>query len=157
MQSAASIVSLLQSRHCTISCCESFTAGLFAASLGSVPGVSAVFPGGLVTYSAAIKEQLAHVSPQLIEQYGVVSEECAKAMAENTRELFKTDLCVSFTGNAGPDALEGKPAGLVYIAIADKDGIQVYERRYDLERNALRNAAVSFSLEKLGQILQETA
>lgn len=143
------LVEKLKENHQSITACESFTAGLFASSLGSVPGVSSVFPGSLVTYSAQMKERIAEVPADVIEKYGVVSAQCAREMALQTRRLFETDWSVSFTGNAGPDALEGKPAGLVYFALAGPCGCEIYERQMNLPRNELREAAVSFMIDRL--------
>ena len=110
---AASFVALLKEKKLTIGSCESFTAGAFCAAIADVAGASAVLKGGLVTYATQEKIALAHVDAKIIETYGVVSEECAIAMARSARAVLDVDLCISFTGNAGPDAWEGKPAGLV--------------------------------------------
>lgn len=139
----------------TISSCESFTAGLFCAEVAGIPGASKVLKGGLVTYFTKMKEQLAGVSPDVIERYGVVSKECAAAMAANTRELTQADYCVSFTGNAGPSAMEGKPAGLVYCALADAEGVDWYCWKMSLERNALRLKAVSLMCEMLLEKIEQ--
>ena len=79
-------------------CCESLTAGLFTSTIASIPGASAILKGGLVTYFTPMKSVLAHVDVNLIQKYGVISEECAYAMAKNTREIMDVDYCVSFTG-----------------------------------------------------------
>lgn len=140
----------------TICSCESFTAGLFAASLGGVPGVSAILKGGLVTYFTQMKEQLAHVPPELIETAGVVSAPCARAMAENTRRIMDCDLCVSFTGNAGPGVMEDKPAGRIYCALAHENGCEVYEWTLELPRNQLRQEAVERIAKKVLDYLEKT-
>lgn len=138
-----SLIDLFRAQQLTICSCESFTAGMFTALAGSISGASAVLKGGLVTYFTEMKIKIAHVDPALIETYGVVSGECAKAMAENTRKLFDADFCVSFTGNAGPLAMEEKPAGLVYCAIASKKKTMVFEWKLPFSRNRLRLEACS--------------
>lgn len=141
MEEAQRLIELAAARHVSLCCCESFTCGLFASLIGSVSGASAVFKGGLVTYQSPMKTVLAHVDPALIAQDGVISAQCAKAMACNTREIMDCDYCVSFTGNAGPSAMEGKPAGLVYCALAGRNQVQVFEWQMDLPRNELRREA----------------
>lgn len=106
MTEAKQLVSLCTENHLTISSCESLTAGLFTSTIASIPGASAILKGGLVTYFTPMKSVLAHVDVNLIQKYGVISEECAYAMAKNTREIMDVDYCVSFTGNAGPSAWE---------------------------------------------------
>ena len=135
------LVKLAASKGATISACESLTAGLFCASLADVPGASAVLKGGFITYFTDMKEALAHVSPEIITEYGVVSGECALEMALNTCDLTKSDFCVSFTGNAGPGVLEGKKAGLVYCGLADNEGAEVYKLQLHGTRNEVRTMA----------------
>lgn len=115
MQTAKDLIELCKEKHVTVSSCESLTAGLFTSTLASIPGASAVLKGGFVTYFTEMKQVMAHVEKVLIDTFGVVSGECAKQMAQNTREITQSDYCVSFTGNAGPDAMEDKPAGCVFV------------------------------------------
>lgn len=105
----------------SITAAESLTAGEFQSTIGSVPGVSAIFPGGFVTYANAVKHQLVNVPQATIDQDGVVSEATAIAMADGARAALKTDSALSFTGVAGPDALEDQPAGTVWIGLAYRD------------------------------------
>ncbi|WGI36591.1 CinA family protein [Mesomycoplasma lagogenitalium] len=99
----------------TIASVESFTGGAFSAKIVSTPGASAYFKGSLVTYWNEIKEKL-NVDTSL----GVVNEKVALSMALNGKKFFNVDYCFAFTGNAGPDVLDQKPVGEVYIAINDK-------------------------------------
>ena len=87
MTEAKQLVSLCTENHLTISSCESLTAGLFTSTIASIPGASAILKGGLVTYFTPMKSVLAHVDVNLIQNYGVISEECAYAMAKNTRDI----------------------------------------------------------------------
>lgn len=109
---------LLKERNLTISAAESLTGGLFQQELTSIPGARAVFKGGLVTYSNEVKTSILGVKEETIQQHGVVSLACAAEMADCIREKFNTDIGISFTGVAGPDELEGKPVGLVFIGIS---------------------------------------
>lgn len=112
---------LLESKR-SLSAAESLTGGLFQSELVKVPGISEVFAGGIVSYQAEAKQRVLGVPEHVIETYGMVSPECAVAMAECARELFDTDLAISFTGVAGPDQMENKPAGTVWIALSKKNG-----------------------------------
>ena len=82
MNDVIRLVNYLKEKNLTIGSCESFTAGLFASTLGSVPGASQVFKGALVTYASELKCSLANVDEAIIDQYGVISESCAQAMAQ---------------------------------------------------------------------------
>ncbi len=112
------LLEALKNKELTLSCAESLTGGLFSSTICSVSGASKVFKGGVVTYWSEIKNQVINVPQEIIDEYGVVSNECASYMAKGVKDLFKTDISISFTGNAGPSSLEGKPVGLVYIGIS---------------------------------------
>ncbi|WP_125545887.1 competence/damage-inducible protein A [Levilactobacillus lindianensis] len=104
----------------TITAAESLTAGEFQSTLGDVAGVSAVFPGGFVTYANEAKHTLLDIPNTIIDAEGVVSAATAKRMAEGARQRLDTDLALSFTGVAGPDMLEGQPAGTVWLGLAQR-------------------------------------
>lgn len=151
---ANEVVQLLKRKKQTLSIAESLTGGLAQSSIVEIPGASSVFSGGFVTYTAAAKEALLDISPGLLAQSGVVSEACAKAMAEQTRLKLNSDYALSFTGVAGPDELENKPAGTVWIGLACKSGL-VTATLYQLagERNNIRNSAVLSGLNQLRLLL----
>ncbi|MBB5182270.1 CinA family protein [Catenisphaera adipataccumulans] len=156
MDTIKELITICTAKHCTISSCESLTAGLFTSAVASVPGASAVLKGGVVTYFTELKEKLVHVPAELVHTYGAVSEECAAAMARNTRELTDSDYCVSFTGNAGPDTMEGKPAGRVYCAIASKRGVKPFMFQCDaMTRNEVRQYVVDRMAEELLKEVKE--
>lgn len=121
------VVTLLKAKHLHITAAESLTGGLFQATICSVPGASNVFNGGLVTYAAAVKEKLLGVPTDTIDKFGVVSAETAEAMAIHSKQLLNADIGVGFTGVAGPDSLEGQPAGTVWIGIAYPDHVESFE------------------------------
>lgn len=112
------VINTMIDRQLSITAAESLTAGEFQSTIGGVPGVSAIFPGGFVTYANAAKHQLVAVPQATIDQAGVVSEATAIAMADGARTQLHTDTALSFTGVAGPDELEGQPAGTVWIGLA---------------------------------------
>ena len=123
----------------TIASCESLTAGLFSATIASVPGASRVLKGGFVTYWTEIKEKVVHVEPSIVEEYGVVSGPCAQSMARHTQQIMDVDFVISFTGNAGPSTMEGKPAGCVYCAIATRANTYLFPFQCDrMDRNEVR-------------------
>ena len=102
---------------------ESCTGGLLASAAASTAGVSAVFPGSVVTYSDKAKIELLSVAPETIERYGAVSARCAAEMARGALRLFGTVVAVSVTGIAGPGGgTPEKPVGTVWFAIAHSDG-----------------------------------
>jgi nicotinamide-nucleotide amidase len=118
----ASVVGrLLQERHQTLGVMESLTGGLLASAITDVSGSSAYFLGGLVTYSTDLKAQMG-VPSEILTQYGAVSQETASAMAHAVRERLGADVGLGITGVAGPDTLEGKPVGTVYIAVEGPEG-----------------------------------
>ena len=133
----------------TLGSVESFTGGLFAREITAVPGASHFFKGALVTYASEEKNRILGISYQDIDQYGVVSREVAAQMASNGQKLLNVDYCVSFTGNAGPDAMEGKPVGEIYIAVATCDGVKVYGHQLEGTREEIQKKGVELALELL--------
>jgi PncC family amidohydrolase len=136
------LVELLKQKNLTLSCVESLTGGLFASSITNIPGVSKVFKGGVVTYWTSIKEDVVHVNKDIIDKFGVVSSECALEMARHGQELLTSDICISFTGNAGPDVMENKPVGLVYIGLKIKDKEFVKELHLQGNRQEIRKKCI---------------
>ena len=122
---ASVVVEELKKRQKSITAAESLTAGLFQATLADFSGVSAIFNGGFVTYSLVEKSKMLDISEQELKEHGVVSEFTAKKMAEQARLKTQSDYGVSLTGVAGPDSLEGHPAGTVFIGLAQEQGTEV--------------------------------
>lgn len=143
------LLQLLKEKGLTIGSCESLTAGLFCAELAMLSGASAALRGGIVTYQTEVKQKLVGVDKELIARYGVVSEPCAAAMAQRAKKLLDCDICVSFTGNAGPTAMEGKPVGCVYCAIAYSDQTITYHFQLSGTRNEIREQVVACMVQKL--------
>ena len=142
------LAKLLIQFNISISSVESFTVGNFATMLGSVPGISKVYKGSLITYQNETKERLLSIPNDVIEKYGVVSKEIASLMCIYGKQILDSDICISFTGNAGPDAMEGKPVGLVYIGILYK-GVNVYELNLKGTRQEIQQQAIDFVIRKL--------
>lgn len=122
MKDTSKIVELLTASGKTLGTAESCTGGLLAASIVDVPGASAIFKGGIVSYSNEIKSGVLGVPQTILDQHGAVSSECAGAMAEGALALLKTDIACSTTGIAGPGgATPTKPVGTVWFGVAMKD------------------------------------
>lgn len=112
----------LMKKGLTLSSAESCTGGKFAAAVTDIPGISAVFQRGLVTYSNQAKMDELGVKAETLEKYGAVSEETAMEMVEGLRRVSGSDVCVSVTGIAGPGGgSDAKPVGLVYIGFVYGD------------------------------------
>jgi len=102
----------------SIAVAESCTGGLLGAALTDVPGSSAYFLGGVISYADQVKLDQLRVPEATLRRYGAVSEETAAAMASGVRQLLHADIGVSITGVAGPDVEGSKPVGLTFIGIA---------------------------------------
>lgn len=111
----------------TLVAAESLTGGLVADAFIQVPGASHVFLAGLVTYTTSMKTSLLGVDPRLLGERGAVDPDVASAMAVGARLRTGADVAVATTGVAGPEPQDGKPVGLVYIALADGRGVRVHE------------------------------
>lgn len=147
MTDAAEIIDHARRAGITITTAESCTGGMVAAALTDIPGSSAVFERGLVTYSNAAKNELLGVSPATLTAHGAVSEQVAREMAKGARKAAGSDLAVSITGIAGPGGSETKPEGRVCFAVATTD--EVLSETHDfgaLGRDGVRRAARDHAL-----------
>ena len=124
VESLEEVVSrLLLERELTLAAAESCTGGLLAKRMTDLPGASKVFRGGVVSYVNDVKANVLGVPREVLEQYGAVSEETARAMAEGCRRVCGSDLAVSLTGVAGPESDDrGNEVGTVYAALAGPEG-----------------------------------
>lgn len=113
---------ILQERKQSLAVMESLTGGLLSSTLTDAQNSSRHFIGGVAAYSVKVKEQMG-VPHEIIEKYGTISEETARAMAHAIRERLEADYGMGITGVAGPDEQEGKPVGTVHIAIEGPDGV----------------------------------
>lgn len=136
------VVELLKKQGKTVTVAESLTAGLFQATLGDIPGVSAVFPGGFVTYSEQTKTDFLGIDATLLAKEGTVSQVCVEAMAQKAKELAKTDYALAFSGVAGPSELEGQAVGTVWLALATPTGVYAQRQIFARDRRSIRSSAV---------------
>ena len=150
MRRAAAILDQARHRHLTLTTAESCTGGLVAGLLTEIPGASDVIDRGYVTYSNLAKEQMLNVPPELLRDYGAVSEPVACAMAEGARRIAKASLAVSISGVAAPGGGSVlKPVGRVHLALAAV-GCPTLHRMMDygdIGRSQIRLASVSTALE----------
>jgi len=146
---------LLARTGATLAAAESCTAGLLSAAITDVPGSSRWFRGGLVVYSDDLKVSLAGVSRDLLEESGAVSEEVALALARGARRRCGADYGIGITGIAGPGgATEGKPVGLVHVAIAEDEHRAEHWRLQQIGgRELVRRRTVVFALDRLRRAL----
>jgi nicotinamide-nucleotide amidase len=139
------VLGLAREKGWTIGTVESATGGLFASRFTGVPGASDTFRGALVTYATDLKTGLAGVPQQVIDEYGVVSEETALAMAEHGAEVLGVDVCLSVTGSAGPDPMEA-PAGTMFFAVRTPEDARVLMRRMPGDRERVRTYSTTVGL-----------
>lgn len=149
------VFDLLFERGMTISFAESCTAGMASSEFVDVPGSSKVLMGSIVAYDNGVKEQLLGVTKDVLADMGSVSRECAEQMAVGCKKLLNTDIAVSITGIAGPTAYgTNKPVGLVYLALADKDGTEVSEINLSGNRMRVRRVSVLHAFNMIRKRLQ---
>ena len=144
------LVRELRARNLTIAAAESCTGGYVAKRITDVPGASAVFGCGFVTYTSEMKEKLLGVSRETLEKHTAISAETASEMAAGARRVSGADIAVAVTGNAGPDASEGKAVGEVYVAVDSpwhREVLALNIRRTDQDsREVTRYIAASHAL-----------
>ncbi|HEY2880493.1 CinA family protein [Nocardioides sp.] len=150
----AEVLALLGAAGATLATAESLTGGRLAAVVTAVPGASASYLGGFVTYATVLKETLLGVPEDLVERYGVVSSECARAMAEGCRVVTGATYALATTGVAGPDAQEGKPVGTVFVGIAGPDGVAAVTMELVGDRHQIQDRACREALSALCGILR---
>lgn len=152
---AGKVHHLLSERGLTVSVAESCTGGLLSHLLTLLPGSSAFFEVGMITYSTGSKENVLGISRRAVSHFGVVSAEMAKTMAEKVRALSKTSFSIATTGNLGPDVLDGKERGLVFIAVSGNFGTVARELRLKGDREENKEEAAIRALEFLLEVVKE--
>jgi nicotinamide-nucleotide amidase len=148
---AARLVMLCRARALRVTTAESCTGGLVAGAITAIPGSSAIFSHGFVTYSNLAKTEMLGVPAGLFTAVGAVSEAVALRMAAGAKRRARADLGVAITGIAGPDGgTPQKPVGTVWFGLANRHGdVTAYHRVFQGDRDAVRNASVTFALELL--------
>ena len=153
---ASKATELLLQNNWSISAAESLTSGMFMAELGSEPGIGNALKGGVVVYNKEMKIEQLGILSSLLDFHGMVSAECAEAMAESVKERFSTTFGISLTGAAGPEPHDGQPPGTVWIGIAI-EGMKTksYKLQLSGSRNTNRKRSVQFALHYLIQSMKE--
>ena len=153
-QLAASLLDELKRKEKTLATAESCTGGGIGHVLTAIPGSSAAYCGGVISYTNAVKRSVLGVPEGMLKTCGAVSPETARAMAEGARRVLGSDYAISVTGIAGPDGDgSGKPVGLVYIGIASADAVKAHEFIFSGDRSAVRSQAVHAALNLLLELL----
>ena len=148
MNLSCKVVSALKGK--TLVTAESLTGGGIGATLTAVPGSSAVYKGGIVSYCDEIKNRILGVPQAVLQQYGAVSAQTAEYMASGARLLLGADIAVSVTGLAGPDGDSfGHEVGTVYIGYSDSRRCVAAEHHFTGDREEVRRKTVSCALEMI--------
>lgn len=146
---------LLRAGGHTIATAESLTGGRLAVRFTEVPGASETFLGGVVTYATDLKKALIGVADEVVAEHGVVSPECARAMASGVRAVTGASYGVSTTGVAGPADQEGQPPGTVFVGIAGPGLLHAVCLTLSGERDSIQDQTCDKALEALERILEE--
>ena len=141
------LVAALRAAGASVSTAESCTGGLVAARITSVSGASEVFGYGAVTYCNEAKNKILGVKKETLDSFGAVSAKTAEEMAAGVRKIMNAEIGVSVTGLAGPNGGEGKPVGLVYVAVNSDNYSEVTENHFSGDRISVRNQAADKALE----------
>ena len=141
------LVAALRAAGASVSTAESCTGGLVAARITSVSGASEAFKYGAVTYCNEAKNKILGVKKETLDSFGAVSAETAEEMAAGVRKIMNAEIGVSVTGLAGPNGGEGKPVGLVYVAVNSDNYSEVTENHFSGDRISVRNQAADKALE----------
>ncbi len=141
------LVATLRAAGASVSTAESCTGGLVAARITSVSGASEAFKYGAVTYCNEAKNKILGVKKETLDSFGAVSAETAAEMAAGVRKIMNAEIGVSVTGLAGPNGGEGKPVGLVYVAVNSDNYSEVTENHFSGDRISVRNQAADKALE----------
>ena len=149
-QQLQNLASNLATQNLKVTCAESCTGGLLAANLTRLPGSSAWFDMGFVTYSNEAKQQMLNVNPTTLAHYGAVSEEVLRQMALGALIASKADYALSISGIAGPaGGSEDKPVGLVWFGLASKKRIWAESKIFNGDRDQIRAQAVQHAVQLL--------
>lgn len=150
------VLQLLKKENLTFAAAESCTGGLIAKRITDLPGASAVFRGGVVSYTNGVKAGVLGVPQELLDTYGAVSQPVAKAMAEGVRRITGADLAVSVTGVAGPDKDDrGNEVGTVYVGFAHPGGTVVRKFDLGLGRERIRVSAAHHAFDMIRRYLSD--
>lgn len=146
---------LLRATGATVATAESLTGGRLATRLTDVPGASETYLGGAITYATALKVSLLGIDEAIVDEHGVVSAECARAMASGVRAMTGATYGLATTGVAGPEPQEGKPVGTVYVGVAGPGFVEAVPLSLSGQRAEVQEAACTAALSALEARLEQ--
>jgi nicotinamide-nucleotide amidase len=149
------LVELMRARGETLATAESLTGGMVGAALTDVPGISAIYRGGVIVYATDLKASLAGVPADLLDHVGPVHADTAVALAQGVRERLDATYGLATTGVAGPDSQAGIEAGTVYVAAAGPAAVRVRKLSLDGDREEIRRRSVQAVLELAAELIAE--
>ncbi|GAA1653347.1 hypothetical protein GCM10009744_51770 [Kribbella alba] len=149
------VIELVQAQGATLATAESLTGGMVGSTLTDVPGVSAIYRGGVIVYATDLKATLAGVPVDLLADVGPVHPDTAAALAAGVRERLGATYGLATTGVAGPDPQDGIAAGTVYVAAAGPTTVRVRKVSLDGDREAVRRGSVQAVLELAAELVVE--
>lgn len=127
------VVNLLKEKNLTISFAESATCGLLTSELVQYSNISKIFNGSLITYSNDFKSKILNINEDIIDTYGVISEEVAYEMAHNLKKIYPADVIVSISGNAGPSNISNQEIGIFFVCFLINEKCLV--KKYSILKN----------------------
>lgn len=139
----------------TLATAESLTGGHLAALITDVPGASDIYLGGVVSYATELKVSLLQVPQEIVDEHGVVSAECAAAMAKGIRGRTGAHWALATTGVAGPAEQEGKPVGTVYVGLAGPGRIETLALDLEGDRASIQAQTCEHALAALERALDD--
>ncbi|HKC38830.1 MAG TPA: nicotinamide-nucleotide amidohydrolase family protein, partial [Gemmatimonadales bacterium] len=153
---AAVVLDQLRARGSRLVVAESCTGGLLSARITAIPGASTVFIGGVVAYDNMVKSGTLDVPPELLDQYGAVSEQVVSAMAAGVQRQFAVDAALAITGIAGPSGgTAEKPVGTVWLAARYRAERRALKRVFPGDRNEIRARSAQAALDLLRRLLAD--
>lgn len=140
------LIPLLLEKKATLATAESCTGGMVGARLTAVSGASGAYKYGAITYCNEAKAAMLGVSTETLSEHGAISAETASEMAAGIRRVMNADIGVSVTGNAGPQAAENKPVGLVFIGVSSEGYSAVLKKEFKGDRASVREQAADAAI-----------
>lgn len=158
---AQQLIAEAEQRGQSVATAESLTGGLVAAAIVAVPGSSAVYRGGVVSYATAVKHELLGVDADLLHERGAVDATVAQQMAERARNVLSivgvpASIGIATTGVAGPETQDGHPVGEVFVAVATETSTRVERFQFDGGREQIQAQSVAAALELALEVVQES-
>ncbi len=155
METVKKIHELFKQKGITLSVAESCTGGLISHYLTNLPGASTFFKAGIIAYSEETKKDILGVSAETLKLHGMVSKETAQEMAEKVRLLTKSEYSISVTGNLGPNVIEDKEQGLIYIAVSKEGETLSQKLKLNEGREANKEQASLLALKLLVEFIEK--